>query len=54
MRKEFLKLEDITLNSFLIFESDAVNCLDFNPFNNVYSHRFKQLSLLVKDRGYET
>jgi len=53
MKKEFLKLE-YNSQFFLIFESEAANCLDFSPFSNVYLHRFKKLSLLVKDREYET
>lgn len=53
VREEFLKPE-YNSQFFLIFESEAANCLDFNPFSNVYLHRFKKLSLLVKDREYET
>ncbi len=53
MRKEFLEIEYNSQFS-LVFETELVNYLDFNPFNDVYSQRFKQLSLLVKDREYET
>ena len=53
MEKEFLKRE-YNSQFFLIFESETINCLDFNSFNNVYSLRFQQLCLVVKDREYET
>ena len=53
MKKEFLKRE-YNSQFFLIFESETINCLDFKPFNGVYSLRFQQLCLVVKDREYET